>query len=735
MKKLFLSAVFALCATFAFSQAKYVFLFIGDGMGFGAVSLTEAYLSAANDWHVGSGTLAFSKFSVTGFCTTYSSDDFVTCSAAAGTAFSCGEKTNNGRVGMNSYATESLTSIAARLKKEKGYKIGITTSVSIDHATPAVFYAHQPERGMYYEIACELPLSNFDFFSGAGFIYPKGKEGNQESVFDILAKNGYTVARSLADARASTAQKLVLLQPENKEQSAFPYVIDRAADDYTLAQTTDLAIDKLNSSKGFFLMVEGGKIDWASHDNDAGTMVREVIDFSDAVKLASIFYNKHPTQTLIVVTADHETGGLGITKSGGVDDLLGLQKQKSSVDKFVKRMNEGISYNDFIQWTVANFGVEWTADDKTILHKLFVDNVAGYSNNDNIPCQVNNIKHLSLHTMRMVSRKSGAGYNTGEHTGTMVPVYAIGVGSELFGGKIDNTDIPKVILNAFAEIKPRLIIAVPLIIEKIYRNNILPVISKPTVKALLALPVVDKQICHQILKKLNDTFGDNFIEIIIGGAGLNQEVERFFKKIGFAYTVGYGMTECAPIISYSDRRETSLYACGKAVINMEIRIDSDDPAHTVGEIQVRGKNVMLGYYKNEEATKNMFTPDGWLKTGDLGVIDKNGYLYIKGRSKNLILGASGQNIYPEEIEDKINNMPYVVESIVLDNQGKLVALVYPDFPKLQEDGKKSKEEMENMRVAVNLILPAFSQIAEVRVFPEEFEKTPKRSIKRFMYQV
>ncbi|GHT12043.1 long-chain-fatty-acid--CoA ligase [Bacteroidia bacterium] len=300
---------------------------------------------------------------------------------------------------------------------------------------------------------------------------------------------------------------------------------------------------------------------------------------------------------------------------------------------------------------------------------------------------------------------------------------------------LTRTPSPKVILNAFAEIKPRLIIAVPLIIEKIYRNNILPVISKPTVKALLALPVVDKQICHQILKKLNDTFGNNFIEIIIGGAGLNQEVERFFKKIGFAYTVGYGMTECAPIISYSDRRETSLYACGKAVINMEIRIDSDDPAHTVGEIQVRGKNVMLGYYKNEEATKNMFTPDGWMKTGDLGVIDKNGYLYIKGRSKNLILGASGQNIYPEEIEDKINNMPYVVESIVLDRHGKLVGLVYPDFPKLQEDGKNVQEEMENMRVAVNLILPSFSQIAEIRFYPEEFEKTPKRSIKRFMYQV
>ncbi|GHT79871.1 long-chain-fatty-acid--CoA ligase [Bacteroidia bacterium] len=294
---------------------------------------------------------------------------------------------------------------------------------------------------------------------------------------------------------------------------------------------------------------------------------------------------------------------------------------------------------------------------------------------------------------------------------------------------------PKIILNAFAEIKPRLIIAVPLIIEKIYRNNILPIISKPTMKALLALPVIDKTICNQILKKLNDTFGDNFIELIIGGAGLNQAVERFFRKIGFAYTVGYGMTECAPIITYSDRRETALYSCGKAVINMEIRIDSADQEHHVGEIQVRGKNVMMGYYKNDEATRNIFTPDGWMRTGDLGVIDKDGYVYIKGRSKNLILGASGQNIYPEEIEDKINNMPYVIESIVVDNHGKLVALVYPDFPKLEEDQKIAATEMEAMRVEINNLLPVYSQIVEVRIYPEEFEKTPKRSIKRFMYQV
>ena len=294
---------------------------------------------------------------------------------------------------------------------------------------------------------------------------------------------------------------------------------------------------------------------------------------------------------------------------------------------------------------------------------------------------------------------------------------------------------PKIILNAFAEIKPRLVVSVPLIIEKIYRSNILPAISRPAVKAMLALPVIDKKICAQILKKLNDTFGSNFIEVIVGGAAFNQEVERFFRKIGFAYTVGYGMTECAPIISYSDRRETPLYSCGKAVANMEIRIASPDPANIVGEIQVRGKNVMLGYYKNDEATREMFTPDGWMRTGDLGVIDREGYLYIKGRSKNMILGSSGQNIYPEEIEDKINNMPYIIESIVMEHGGKLIALIYPDFLKLEEDNRDAAEEMEAMRLLVNEQLPAYSQLSAVRIYPEEFEKTPKRSIKRFMYRV
>jgi len=293
---------------------------------------------------------------------------------------------------------------------------------------------------------------------------------------------------------------------------------------------------------------------------------------------------------------------------------------------------------------------------------------------------------------------------------------------------------PKIILDAFAESKPGLIVAVPLIIEKIYRNNILPSLKKPFVRALMALPVVDKKIMKTINDKLSKTFGGNFLEVIIGGAALNQEVERFFHKMNFRYTVGYGMTECGPIISYEDWSRTRPHSCGKCVMNMEMRIDSSDPENIPGEVQVRGKNVMLGYYKNPKGTREVFTADGWLKTGDLGVMDKDGFLYLRGRSKNMILGPSGQNIFPEEIEDIINNQAFVTESLVIESEGKLAALVYPNYEEISSAQKNLNEAMEEMRLEVNQQLPAYCQIAKVKVYPEEFEKTPKRSIKRFMYQ-
>ncbi|HZJ73255.1 MAG TPA: AMP-binding protein [Perlabentimonas sp.] len=296
---------------------------------------------------------------------------------------------------------------------------------------------------------------------------------------------------------------------------------------------------------------------------------------------------------------------------------------------------------------------------------------------------------------------------------------------------------PKIILEAFNDIKPRVVISVPLIIEKIYKNNIVKAIERPSLKLLLKVPIVDRRIKKAIRDKLSAVFGNNFIEVIIGGAAFNPEVEEFLRNIGFRFTVGYGMTECGPIITYEAWNKTRLYSSGKAVVNMQVAIDSPDPENVVGEILVKGENVMLGYYKNPEATEQTFNEDGWLRTGDLGLLDKNGYLYIKGRSKNMILDSSGQNIYPEEIEAVINNFPYVQESLVIEQKGKLTALIFPDFDAIDKDGYRIDDLeriMKKNRLEINKVLPAYSQVAKVELYPEEFQKTPKRSIKRYLYQ-
>lgn len=296
---------------------------------------------------------------------------------------------------------------------------------------------------------------------------------------------------------------------------------------------------------------------------------------------------------------------------------------------------------------------------------------------------------------------------------------------------------PKIILEAFAEVKPNLIISVPLIIEKIYKKQLKPILEKPAMKLLLKLPIIDQHIEKKINDKLQEVFGGNFFEIVIGGAPLNHEVERVFKSLGFNYTVGYGMTECGPIISYDSWETNRLFSCGRTVPRMTIRIDSPDPEHIDGEILVKGDNVMDGYYKNPEATTAAIDKDGWLHTGDMGIMDSDGYLYIRGRSKNMILGPSGQNIYPEEIEDMINATLYAAESLVIEENGKLVALVYPDFDAADRDSLRThqlEKQLADMRDALNQELPQYSQLAEVRLYPEEFEKTPKRSIKRYLYQ-
>lgn len=296
---------------------------------------------------------------------------------------------------------------------------------------------------------------------------------------------------------------------------------------------------------------------------------------------------------------------------------------------------------------------------------------------------------------------------------------------------------PKIIFQAFSEVKPHLVVAVPLIIEKIIKKNVLPKLETPTMKLLLKVPIINDKIKTTVREGVVSAFGGRFAEVIVGGAAFNQEVEQFLRMIEFPYTVGYGMTECGPIICYEDWSRFKPGSCGKAVPRMEVKILSPDPENIAGEIVCRGPNVMLGYYKNEEATREAIDADGWLHTGDLALMDAEGNVTIKGRSKNMLLGASGQNIYPEEIEDKLNNLPYVAESIIVQQNEKLVGLVYPDFDDAFAHGLTTTDierVMEENRVTLNAELPAYSQIFKMKIYPEEFEKTPKRSIKRFLYQ-
>ena len=296
---------------------------------------------------------------------------------------------------------------------------------------------------------------------------------------------------------------------------------------------------------------------------------------------------------------------------------------------------------------------------------------------------------------------------------------------------------PKIVLKAFGEIKPTIIISVPLIIEKIIKKNVLPKLQTPSMKVLLKLPIISTKIRERIRESLVQAFGGNFYEIIVGGAAFNSEVENLLHKIGFNYTVGYGATECAPIISYEDWHNFAPGSCGKAAPRMEVRINSADPANVPGEILARGTNTMLGYFKNPEATAQTLDKDGWYHTGDLGVMDAEGNIYIRGRIKNMLLGASGQNIYPEEIEDKLNTLPYVSECIVIQKNEKLYALIYPDYEEAEKNGLDENglnEAMEQNRKELNTMVAAYEQISGFKLYKEEFEKTPKRSIKRFLYE-
>ena len=296
---------------------------------------------------------------------------------------------------------------------------------------------------------------------------------------------------------------------------------------------------------------------------------------------------------------------------------------------------------------------------------------------------------------------------------------------------------PAIIAQAFKDVKPAIVIAVPLVIEKIIRKKVFPQIQNTKVKLLMKMPGVGKKVKKRICEQVYQVFGGNLYEVIIGGAALNQEIESFLKDIDFPFTVGYGATECAPIITYSDWHDFVPMSCGREVVHMEVKIDSENPETVPGEILARGLNVMLGYYKNDEATAQTIDKDGWYHTGDLGLMDKGGNVFIKGRSKNMLLGPNGQNIYPEEIEDKLNSMTFAMESVVVQRDGKLVGLVHPDFDEVQAMGLSRDDLqslMEENRVQVNANLPVYCKIAAIEIHDEEFEKTPKKSIKRYLYK-
>lgn len=302
---------------------------------------------------------------------------------------------------------------------------------------------------------------------------------------------------------------------------------------------------------------------------------------------------------------------------------------------------------------------------------------------------------------------------------------------------LGKTPSPQILLAAFSRIKPKLVLAVPLIIEKIVTKNVFPKLKQGAAKTLVKVPLLNSIVFNKVRKSLMQVFGENMVEVVIGGAALNPEVEKFLRKIRFPYTVGYGMTECGPLISYAYWSEFKERSCGKVVDRMQVKIDSEDPQNVVGEILAKGANLMLGYYKNDEGTKEVFTDDGWLKTGDLGILDKDNFVFIKGRSKSMILGPSGQNIYPEDIENKLNNLPGILESLAIDDEGKIVALIVPDADALKSIGVSAESHnayFEELIKHTNELLPNYSRIKSFRLQTEEFEKTPKRSIKRYKYQ-
>lgn len=400
------------------------------------------------------------------------------------------------------------------------------------------------------------------------------------------------------------------------------------------------------------------------------------------------------------------------------------------------KVNDAFNYHKENKLSKSSFSFfEWQPEDACIIS--YTSGTSGFTKGVLIPERslVSNIVYAQQH-MPLKADNKIVSFLPMAHVYGLLFEFLFPVSTGCHITFLNKMPTPAVLTKVFGEVKPHLVLSVPLIIEKIYKKRLLPTLEKPIIKILLAVPGISSILLKKIKAKLLDTFGGRFFEIVIGGAPLNGDVEKFFRKVKFPFSIGYGMTECGPLISYEAWDKTMPGSAGRLVDRMEVRIDSADPFNEPGEIQVRGENVMLGYFKNEQATKESFTPDGWLKTGDLGVIDRNNFIYIKGRSKNMILGPSGQNIYPEEIESKISNQPFIAECVVVERNGKLVALIFPDQEALKAEKKDEHALLlimeENIK-KTNTELPKYSQISGFEFVNVEFEKTPKKNIKRFKY--
>ena len=460
MRRLTYLLVFVLLAGVCYAQkAKYVFFFIGDGMGVNQVNGTEMYLADKEEGRIGTRQLLFGSFPVAGMATTFSASNSITDSSAGGTALATGTKTYNGAIGVD-VDKQALRSVAYRAQAS-GKKVGIATSVSVDHATPAAFYAHQENRNYYYEIACELPQSGFDFFAGAGFLKPSTTSDKQKAtpVYEVIEEGGYAIARGLDEyeEKADDADKIVLIQEEGKASDCLPYALDREEDDLTLEQITESAIDFLmkDNRKGFFLMVEGGKIDWACHNNDPATTFAETIDLDNAIGVAYEFYKKHPKETLIIVSADHETGGLGLGSGTYTLNLKALAHQRQSLDVLSRLITDlrrqETSWEQVKALLAERMGfwdelpLTWEQEKALrdayetsfVKHKVEFKETL-YSKTEPLAVAANEVMCEIAHL----------GWTSGSHTAEYVPVYAVGAGSELFMGKMDNTDSPKRIAKA-----------------------------------------------------------------------------------------------------------------------------------------------------------------------------------------------------------------------------------------------------------------------------------------------